>query len=85
MPEKFANATRSIPTLFNFLSVAVIDLVIKVSLRVRCRPHHKHLVTTYTQPSIRNPAQLLAAQTDILVDGIEDHKIIAEPVHFCKL
>ena len=83
--EKLADTTCSIPTLLNLFSILIIDLVIKIDVRLRCRSYNQNLITAYTQPTISHPAQLLATQTDILINGIEYHEIITQSVHFCKL
>jgi hypothetical protein len=85
MPHKLVKTTGAFAALFDFGAVGVKDPIVKIQIWIIRRLDHQQLVETHAKIAVGQRFDLLFGQEHILADGIDHHKIVAQPMHFRKL
>ncbi len=82
--HKAGKTARAVAALFHLAPVGVENPVAELRIVPLRAFHQQQLVKAYAQPSVGKLTDLGRAQVDGLVDGIDDHEVIAQAVHFAE-
>jgi hypothetical protein len=80
--HKACKTARAVAALLHLAAIGIENAIAKLGNR-DCRPlNQQQLVTANTKMPVRNKAHLPGTQLNILVNGIDNDKVIAQTVHF---
>jgi hypothetical protein len=68
--------------LLHFAAIRIVYTVPELGSLARGTLDQQQLVTAYTKMPVRDKAHLVASKLDVLVNGIDDDKVVTDTVHF---
>jgi len=71
----------AVATLFNFAAIGVVYPITEVDIGRLRFFYHQHLIGTNAEAPVRDELPLRRAEVDLLVDGVDDNKVIAGAMH----
>ncbi len=84
-PDEAGEAARAVAALRHFAAVGIEDTIVEIEIGIVRRLDDQQLIETDPQMAIRQPANQLRREKDVLRHGIHNHEIVAESVHFGEL
>jgi hypothetical protein len=76
--------TRAIATVLHFGAVRIVDHVLKIQAFEGGVAHAQNLIGTHPKMPLGNGLVLLGTQVVEHLGLIDDHKVVATALHFCK-
>ena len=80
--NKTGKTACAIAALLHFAAIRIVYAVPELSTRARGTLDQQQLVTAYTKMPVRDKTHLLASELDVLVNSIDDNKVVTDTVHF---
>jgi hypothetical protein len=80
--DELDEGARAVATLLDFAPVSIVDTVAEIDAGRARSLNDQHLVGADTEAAIGQLLPLLGGEIDVLVNGVDDHEVIAGAMHF---
>jgi hypothetical protein len=80
--NKAGKTACAIAALLHFAAIRIVYTVPELGSLARGALNQQQLVTAYTKMPVRDKTYLVASELDVLVNSIDDDKVVADTVHF---